>query len=245
MFREKTMKRFTAVTALSLYIIAMIFNMPTLGIAGEKTDSSLRFICSQELLRVEFDIVGRHYSGKVNCGNLFLQTDIPNAPLVTFQSAKSDKLYTLMMIDADGNAYGSWPDPVSPGKNSPLRHWIVGNIPGEILRNGYLEQKGNTQIRDVNILEPYRYPHIPGVSDRYGLFVFEQEKRIEFAKLPDSIINFSYNSFIDKYKLGEPKASNYFIAIYTSASPFSGKPFHGNDVLDTWHEDYGKGRLIH
>lgn len=36
-----------------------------------------------------------------------------------------------MMIDPDGNANGSWPDLVPPGKNSPVRHWIVGNIPGD------------------------------------------------------------------------------------------------------------------
>jgi len=41
-----------------------------------------------------------------------LQTDIPNAPVVKWRAAEAGKLYTLMMLDLDGNANGSWPDPV-------------------------------------------------------------------------------------------------------------------------------------
>ena len=237
------MKRLDSVRALSFIVVTIFFAMSAACIAGEKTAvPNLRFICTPEPLQVSFDIVGGHYSGEVNCGNLFLQTDIPTAPLVSFRSVSADKLYTLMMIDPDGNAHGAWPDPVKPGVNSPVRHWIVGNIPGHVLRSGYRENTVNAG--GVSVLEPYRYPHIPGVSDRYGLFVFEQQERIEFEKLDDSVINFDYTAFIDKYRLGEPKASNFFVAIYTSVSPFAGKPFHGNDVEGTWHQDYGKGHLV-
>lgn len=190
----------------------------------------LQFKCTPEPLLVEFEIVGNHYSGEVNCGNLFLQPDIPKAPKVTYHSAQTNKLYTLMMIDPDGNAEGSWPDPVPPGKNAPLRHWVVGNIPGLLLQNGYLEGKGRALDDDVTILQPYRAPHIPKVSDRYGLFVFEQQGRIEFGQLGNLITNFDYADFIRKYKLGKPKASNFFVAIYVSDSPFSGKPFHGHTI---------------
>lgn len=136
---------------------------------------------------------------------------------------------------------GTSPRPVSP---APVRHWIVGNIPGRVLATGYRERNGETDIEGVQILEPYRYPHIPGVSDRYGLFVFEQPERIVFESLSASIINFDYRAFIDKYRLGQPVASNYFVAVYTSVSPFSGKPFHGNDVEDTWHRNLGEGELV-
>ncbi|MBB3060913.1 YbhB/YbcL family Raf kinase inhibitor-like protein [Microbulbifer rhizosphaerae] len=205
---------------------------------------TLVFRCSLKPLEVTFEIVGRHYSGRVNCGNLFLAADIPDVPLVSFDSAEADKLYTLMMIDPDGDAHGSWPDSVPPGKNAPVRHWIVGNIPGRVLASGYREQNGETDAEGVQILEPYRYPHIPGVSDRYGLFVFEQPGRIAFESLSTSVVNFDYRAFINKYRLGQPVASNYFVAVYTSVSPFSGKLFHGNDVEGMWHRDLGEGELV-
>lgn len=102
------MKRLDSVRALSFIVVTISFAMSAACIAGEKTAvPNLRFICTPEPLQVSFDIVGGHYSGEVNCGNLFLQTDIPTAPLVSFRSASADKLYTLMMIDPDGNAHGA------------------------------------------------------------------------------------------------------------------------------------------
>jgi hypothetical protein len=130
------------------------------------------------------------------------------------------------------------------GENSPVRHWIVGNLPGDLLRStGYREAEDPSQSKIVSILQSYRVPHVPVVSDRYGLYLFQQEKEIQFAAVPDPITNFAYATFLERYRLGKPEASNYFVAIYTSESPFSGKPFHGNDVSGAWHRDYGKGKL--
>jgi phosphatidylethanolamine-binding protein (PEBP) family uncharacterized protein len=206
----------------------------------------LSYTCSKPRLSVIFDVAGRHYSGEVNCGNLFLETDIPSAPRVTWKSAKSGKFYTLMMLDFDGNANGSWPEPVPSGANSPVRHWIVGNIPGEILRKkGYAEPSDTATVSrsGVSILQPYRSPHIPVVSDRYAVYLFEQAKRSDFKPLSGPITNFDHKSFMHTYGLEQPIASNYFVAVYVSESPFSGKAFHGNDVSQTWHKDYGKGNL--
>ena len=195
-------------------------------------------------MEVTFAEKDRHYSGAVNCGNLFLQSDIPSAPVVRWKGADASKFYTLMMLDFDGNADGSWPDPVPPGENSTVRHWIVGNIPGDLLSGaGYLESGNDSGIDKTSVLQPYRAPHIPVVSDRYGIYLFAQTKRIEFAAVSGPITNFDYSTFLDTYKLGDPKASNFFVAIYTSESPFSGKPFHGNDVSGVWHRSYGKGKL--
>ena len=77
----------------------------------------LSYGCSQPPLEVKFSVVGGHYSGEVNCGNLFLQPDIPTAPLVRWKEAKAGKFYTLMMLDLDANANGSYPDPVPPGRH--------------------------------------------------------------------------------------------------------------------------------
>ncbi len=126
-------------------------------------------------MEVKFAEIDRRYSGTVSCGNLFLQSDIPTAPVVRWKGADATKFYTLMMLDLDGNANGSWPDPVPQGENAPVRHWIAGNIPGDVLRGaGYVESASDTEIKTIRILQPYRAPHIPVVSDRYGIYLFEQ-----------------------------------------------------------------------
>jgi phosphatidylethanolamine-binding protein (PEBP) family uncharacterized protein len=204
----------------------------------------LAYACSQPPLEATFAIAGDHYSGVVACGNLFLQADISPPPVVKWKGAKPGSLYTLMMIDFDGNANGSWPDAVASGQNSPVRHWIVGNIPGDLLRtSGYKEESATSKTGMITVVQSYRSPHIPVVSDRYGLYLFEQSKDMKFATLTGDVINFELASFLQTYNLGMPKASNYFVAVYTSESPFSGKAFHGNDVTGSWHQDLGKGKL--
>ena len=105
------------------------------------------------------------------------------------------------------------------------------------------KSEGAAGPKTVSVLQSYRDPHIPVVSDRYGVYLFEQQKEIQFAPLPDSVTSFDHAAFIEKYRLGSPKASNFFVAIYTSELPFSGKAFHGNDVSGSWHQGYGKGKL--
>ncbi len=230
---NKTLQLFAA-----LSLFAML-GSHELAHAGE-----LRYSCSEPPLEVTYAIVGDHYNGVVNSGNLFLQTDIPTAPVVRWKAADATKLYTLMMLDFDGNANGSWPDPVSSGDNSPVRHWIVGNIPGTLFRtSGYAESASEPDNKAVSVLQTYRAPHIPMVSDRYAIYLFEQTKRLDFAALSGPTTNFDDAKFRDTYHLGASKASNFFVAIYVSESPFSGKPFQGNDVSKTWHRDYGKGHL--
>jgi hypothetical protein len=215
-----------------------------IGIAQLAAARELDYRCSKPPIEVTFAVTYRHYNGAVNCGNLFLQSDMPTAPVVRWKGADPTKLYTLMMLDFDGNANGSWPDPVAPGENATVRHWIVGNISGDLLRgDGYVESASDSVIKKISVLQPYRAPHIPVVSDRYGIYLFEQTRRIDFAAVTGPVTNFDYSAFLDSYQLGEPKASNFFVAVYTSESPFSGRPFHGNDVSGIWHQGYGKGKL--
>jgi len=217
-------------------IVAILFcALPALAGATDLT-----YTRTDPPLEVTFAVAGAHYSGVVTGGNLCLQADIAAAPVVRWKDAVAGKFYTLLMLDFDGNANGSWPDAVPSGENSPVRHWIVGNIPGEMLRGaGYVESTDKTPT----VLQPYRAPHIPMVSDRYGLYVFEQAKALDFAPVTGPITNFDVAGFLQTYKLGAPEASNFFVAIYTSESPFSGKAFQGNDVSRSWHQDLGKGQL--
>jgi len=210
------------------------------ALPGLVAATELTYVRTDPPLEVTFAVAGGHYSGAVTGGNLFLQADIADAPVVRWKDATPGKFYTLLMLDFDGNANGSWPDPVPSGENSPVRHWIVGNIPGETLRGaGYIESANKTAA----VLQPYRAPHIPMISDRYGLYVFEQAKALDFAPVTGPITNFDVAKFLQAYKLGAPEAANFFVAIYTSESPFSGKAFQGNDVSKSWHQDLGKGQL--
>ena len=182
--------------------------------------SALDYQCSFPPLEVTFVVKGGYYNGAVNCGSLFLQTDIPTAPVVRWRRANPGKFYTLMMLDLDGNAKGSWPDAVVPGRNAPVRHWIVGNVPGEVLAGtGYVET-ASTSGQTIAVLQSYRQPQIPLVSDRYDLYLFQQEQKIEFAVLSGPVTNFDYASFLEKYHLRRPEASNFFVAMYTSQPPF-------------------------
>jgi phosphatidylethanolamine-binding protein (PEBP) family uncharacterized protein len=208
------------------------------------TADPLTYTCSSPTLEVTFRTVGGHYNGAVTCGNLFLQADIPNAPTVRWAGAKRGKLYLLMMIDFDGNALGSWPDRVPNGANSPVRHWLVANIPGDLLRGvGYEEAAKAEPSEGLDVLQPYRSPHIPVVSDRYAVYLFEQDRQIHSPPLSGAITNFDDASFRQAHHLSNPLASNYFVVVYTSESPFSGSGFHGNDVSSSWHKDYGMGKL--
>ncbi|MTH96810.1 YbhB/YbcL family Raf kinase inhibitor-like protein [Roseibium sp. RKSG952] len=206
--------------------------------------NELTWVCTETPLHVEFPIIGRHYSGEIHCGTLLLQQDIAGAPEVTFENADPETHYTLMMIDPDANADGSWPDAVLPGTNAPVRHWIVGNISGRLLADGFTEDKASRLGETISVLEPFHHPNIFHVSDRYGLFVFAQPELIEFEPLGGTIRNFDYRGFNAKYRLSAPKASNFFVGVYTSVSPFSGEPFHGIDVGHIWHKTLGEGHLV-
>jgi len=215
-----------------------------LSVVGPVCADDLIYEATDPPLEITFAVEGGHYSGNVHPGSLFFQSDISHAPVVRWPEAETGAFYTLLMLDFDGNANGSWPDAVASGENSPIRHWIVGNIPGDQLRTtGYIESPSAKASDQPGILQPYRAPHIPVVSDRYGVYLFKQSSLIEFAEVTGPITNFDEAAFRKKYEFSGPVAANYFIAVYTSDSPFSGKPFHGNDVTATWHRDLDKGEL--
>ena len=57
-------------------VFCAVFAAPPPGSAKE-----LNYGCSTPPLEVTFAIVDGRYDGAVNCGNLFLQSDIPTAPV--------------------------------------------------------------------------------------------------------------------------------------------------------------------
>ena len=179
--------------------------------------------------------------------------------------AKPGQLYTLMMLDFDGDALGSWPDKVPPGKNSPVRHWIVGNIPGELLSGrglfgssasaadrGRLGRSAGRRKRGRRRFGSARWPNCRArpciLIFRLSLTAivstfFSKRNIYNQNAVSDPITNFDYRASSVRYHLCDPIASNWFVAVYTSEQPFSGKAFHGNDVSATWRQDLEKGDL--
>merc|ERR1712083_809386 len=105
------------------------------------------------------------------------------------------------MVDPDA------PTPQDPSY-SPIRHWMVGNVPGSVLRVG-----GN--ISSATIIQPFHGPHPPQGSDphRYGQFIFKQAHMdIKFAD-PGSRTNWNYTSYLAKYNIRpeDKLSSNYLL----------------------------------
>ena len=92
----------------------------------------LAFNCGKtSFLNVDYSAI-QIYSGAVLCGNLFLEQDIGGhtlplhiAPIVTFPAASDTALYSLIMVDPDSFANGSWPFVTAPGPYAPVRHWVM------------------------------------------------------------------------------------------------------------------------
>ena len=165
-------------------------------------DPALNVTCTSARLAVEFTNLGKsqRYASAMMCGTLFLQPEIQEQPLVTFQEAEPHALYTLLMIDPDDEIsksinHGNWPGP--PGKVAPCRHWTVGNLPGSILKVGYTATaKSNEWVG-----QPYHGPGISYGTRRYGLFVFQQtgDRPIAFKPLNPNRCPWDYQvSLIEK-----------------------------------------------
>ena len=122
----------------------------------------LHFSCAPSLLAVEYNISA--YSGEVNCGSLFLESDIGGGinvpPLVSVPAggAQSDKFYTLIMVDPDADMNGSFPYSTAPGPHAPVRHWVVGNILGSDLMAG--------SPFNATTVSPFHGPSPPSGSHR-------------------------------------------------------------------------------
>ena len=172
----------------------------------------LHFSCSPSVLAVEYNISA--YSGVVNCGSLFLESDIGGGinvpPLVSLPAggAQADKYYTLIMVDPDADMNGSFPIATAPGPHAPVRHWVVGNILGSELMAG--------SPFNATTVSPFHGPSPPSGSHRYGLFVFYQPNGfINFTALTTPIINWNYSTFIDTHSLGAPMYANWHVTLHS------------------------------
>ena len=156
-----------------------------------------------------------HYNQRVKCGNLFLEGDIGNGintpPVVNFAGADPDASYALIMVDPDSNVDLPFPECTAAGSTAPVRHWVVGNIPGSALAS-------LSDLGDFTTVSPYHGPSPSSLSHRYGQFLFVQPAGvIDFAvyNSTEYIGNWDYGAWVTSYGLGEPVASNWHITMHT------------------------------
>eukprot|EP00750_Incisomonas_marina_P004513 INCI13477.27.p1 GENE.INCI13477.27~~INCI13477.27.p1 ORF type:complete len:217 (+),score=31.07 INCI13477.27:84-734(+) len=175
---------------------------------------ALPFKCTHPALVVDYTNVV-HYSGAVECGNLFLEKDIGGgsinvAPIVVLPDAEAGSYYTILMVDPDADVNGSFPEIDAPGQHAPVRHWIQANVLGSDLAIGTLGE-GSDEVA------AFRGPSPPAGSHRYGQFVFRQAAKQEFVPFNSSAppINFDYGAWLKENNLTDLVASNWHITQHT------------------------------
>jgi len=165
-------------------------NTPSLGVLG-----------------VDYEQI-EYYSGKVNCGNLLLSTDLGSAaPVVTFSAAEPGLYYTLLILDTDANlaGNGSWPVVLHPGSDAPIRLWALGNIDAAGLVSGDLSA--------ADVISDFIGPSPSQGSHRFGYYLFKQPtcERIIFDPLDPVPAFWDYGSWVVNHTLGFPVAANWHV----------------------------------
>ncbi|XP_056414755.1 phosphatidylethanolamine-binding protein 4-like [Hyla sarda] len=127
-------------------------------------------------------------------------TQVWGPPWIKFSKAKSEKIYTLIMVDPD-----------APSRYQPIyrfwRHWLVSDIPGRVLLRG----------RNVtgNVLSSYRQPNPPAGTGyhRYQFLLFMQYPGVSPSLLPEEehLESWDMNAFVLRWILGNPVATTQFM----------------------------------
>jgi hypothetical protein len=171
----------------------------------------LDFNCT---LASPLDVLFASPVGAVHCGTPV--TGCPTAvvqtePRVTLSTAEAASGYVVMMLDGQ----------------SSNRHWMLGNVPGTLLSAGFANENisGHPAAPHLSILSPYWGPH--STTNVYAQFIFKQPQAVlsfppyvaggsNKDRCPVGNANcaerhdWDYNSFIERYQLGEKVASNFF-----------------------------------
>eukprot|EP01116_Phalansterium_solitarium_P011080 TRINITY_DN26688_c0_g1_i1.p1 TRINITY_DN26688_c0_g1~~TRINITY_DN26688_c0_g1_i1.p1 ORF type:complete len:175 (-),score=39.42 TRINITY_DN26688_c0_g1_i1:323-847(-) len=163
-------------------------------LSGVLTDA-VYFNCTNPPLSVSFpDSVG-----KVLCGTVVPKPATQLAPFVSYPNAVGSAGYLLAMLDPDA------PSHQNPTR-APIRHWLVGNIPGTDLAVGNVTTSSLT-------LTPYAGPQPSQGTGfhRYVLFVFQQPAPVvKYAPLSSNRTNFDVDGFLDLYGIADKQISNFF-----------------------------------
>jgi len=137
---------------------------------------------------------------KDNCDQEYDKTNFKNAPLVYYDKAEDNELYTLAMIDPDA------PKHREAGK--AWLHWLIPNIPSDKLKSGELPSE---QLLSYHPPGP---PKDTGVHD-YQFFLFTQNKAQVNATAPSERPLFDLKTFATDNNLCNLVASVGFKAAFT------------------------------
>ncbi|CAH0387515.1 unnamed protein product [Bemisia tabaci] len=144
----------------------------------------------------------KYFNVTVDFGTKITPASFVEEPTQLYWPTIENRLYTIIFTDPDV------PSRQNPDEREWM-HWIVANIP-------------KTHISKGDCLASYigPIPHQLGSWHRYVFVVIEQTHKEEFRDwmfkdkrpIKKYRAKFSTSHFIDKYKLGEVIAANYFIS---------------------------------
>ena len=116
----------------SLAAVGLLLATALSGAAAEGLGAGypgpMDFNCTSPPLNVSFgDPIG-----PIACGTQLKKANpaLKTAPKVAYAEADAKKGYTIMMIDPDAPSHDK-------PTYSPIRHWLVVNVPGHVLKKGY------------------------------------------------------------------------------------------------------------
>uniref|UniRef100_A0A2A4JNY0 Phosphatidylethanolamine-binding protein n=1 Tax=Heliothis virescens TaxID=7102 RepID=A0A2A4JNY0_HELVI len=142
----------------------------------------------------------------VYTGNELTPTLVKDVPHVWWDSADSQKLYTVAFVDPDA------PSRITAASREWL-HWLVGNVPGTDVMSG-----------DVIAEHVGSGPGEGSGLHRYVFLVYEQPYELTFMETrmnntsTENRASFSISSFADKYNLSLV-AGNFYQAEYDDYVP--------------------------
>jgi phosphatidylethanolamine-binding protein (PEBP) family uncharacterized protein len=150
--------------------------------------------------------------GELACGRCLSRWNpaLGNGPKITYPDADPSQGYVLMMIDPDAKSR------VSPTV-SPIRHWLIVNIPGSALLAGDVGggPVGGPAVGQGTVLSEYHPPGPPNQTGyhRYGFLLFKQPNAtLTYASLPTNIAHFHFRAFAQQHQLGAELRSNVMLA---------------------------------
>ncbi|XP_076089483.1 protein D2-like [Mytilus galloprovincialis] len=122
-------------------------------------------------------------SGYSDCNDKVDKDDTAHQPVVSFEHADSDTLYTLIMVDPDA------PAPDNPSLAYWL-HWLVTNIKGSNF--------GSDDLGGTTVME-YEGPSPPKGTHRYQFMLLKQNGQVTTVK-PRSRARFQLKDFLANEK---------------------------------------------